>query len=112
MLNMPAYLILYLQVEPQTDKDVHLTLTLAFAVPLPAIAALQSPAVAAHTCLVSCENLSRVSWPNSREDEKGRVIRLSLHCAIIKCLGRGDFNHGFLTSGKTSNLSEASSQSQ
>lgn len=91
------------------DKDVLLTLTLAFAVPPPAIAALQSPAVAAHTCLVSCEYLSGGPWRKRGDGDKGRsVIRLSLRCALMKCLGRGDFNHGFLGSGKTSNLSEAS----
>lgn len=51
------------------DKNIPLTFTLAFAVPLPAIAALQSPAVAAYTCLVSCEDLSRVSWWTIGEDE-------------------------------------------
>lgn len=48
------------------DEDVLLTLTLAFAVPLPAIAALQSPAVAAHTCLASSKDLSIVPWRNRR----------------------------------------------
>lgn len=46
---------------PMLAAVVTLSLTLSFTVFLPAVAALQFPAIATHTCLVSSKDLSVVS---------------------------------------------------
>lgn len=59
------------------DKNVILTLTLPFTVSLPAIAALQPPAVATHTCLVSSKDLSVVPLWNRRGWKERCMITVS-----------------------------------